>query len=90
MCASSNNDVTQVLVQNTLGLMTSMQTGISSLQSTVSTFINKQSVTGLDTNNNLDTLYNSLPGKIEQQSAQPGSPIPSQTNKRYEEMSYPI
>ena len=79
-CVSPNNDVSQVLVQNTLGLMTSMQTAISSLQSTVNTLINKQLVTGLDTQNNLDTFYNSMPVTREQHSAQPVSPIPSQTN----------
>ena len=89
-CVSSNNDVSQVLVQNTLGLMTSMQTAISSLQSTVNTLINKQSVMGLDTKNNLDTIYNSMPVTREQHSAQPASPIPSQTNNGVEQMSYPI
>ena len=42
---SSNNDVNALLVQNTLGMMTSMQTAISTLQSTVNTLITKQSVT---------------------------------------------
>ena len=77
---SSNNDVTQVLVQNTLGLMTSMQTAISSLQSTVNTLINKQSVTGLESKNNLDTFYKSMPVTTEQQSVQPVSPVLNQTN----------
>ena len=77
---SSNNDVTQVLVQNTLGLMTSMQTAISSLQSSVNTLINKQSVTGLESRNNLDTFYKSMPVTTEHQSAQPVSPVLNQTN----------
>ena len=53
---SSNNDV-NALVQNTLGMMTSMQTAISTLQSTVNTLITKQSVSGLETKNNLDKIY---------------------------------
>ena len=51
---SSNNDINALLVRNTLGMMTSMQTAISTLQSTVNTLITKQSVTGLETKNNLD------------------------------------
>ena len=72
-CVSSNDDVSQVLVQNTLGLMTSMQTAISLLQSTVNTLINKQSVLGLDTKSNLDKFYNSMPVTREQHSSQPVS-----------------
>ena len=52
---SYNNDV-NALVQNTLGMMTSVQTAISTLQSTVNTLITKQSVSGLETKNNLDIL----------------------------------
>ena len=79
---SSNNDVTQLLVQNTLGMMTSMQSAISSLQSTVNTLITKQSVTGTETKNNLDKFYNAMPVTTEQQ-VQPVTgltPIMSKTN----------
>ena len=68
---SSNNDVTQLLVQNTLGMMT-----------TVNTLITKQSVTGTETNNNLDKFYNAMPVTTEQQ-VQPVTgltPIMSKTN----------
>ena len=64
---SSNNDVTQLLVQNTLGMMTSMQSAISSLQFTVTTLVTKQSVTGTETKNNLDKFYNAMPVTTEQQ-----------------------
>ena len=79
---SSNNDVTQLLVQNTLGMMTSMQSAISSLQSTVNMLITKQSVTGTETKNNLDKFYNAMPVTTEQQ-VQPVTgltPIMSKTN----------
>ena len=79
---SPNNDVTQLLIQNTLGMMTSMQSAISSLQSTVNTLITKQSVTGTETKNNLDKFYNAMPVTTEQQ-VQPVTrltPIMSKTN----------
>ena len=76
---SSNNDVYALLVQNTLGMMTSMQTAISTLQSTVNTLITKQSVSGLETKNNLDKFYNAIPVTSEQQAVQPVTPM-SKTN----------
>ena len=60
--AASSNDVTTVLVQNTLGMMSTMQTAITSLQSTVNTLVAKQSATGPDPKNNLETFYNAVPG----------------------------
>ena len=72
---SSNNDVNALLVQNTLGMMTSMQTAISTLQSTVNTLITKQSATGLETKINLDKFYNAIPGTSEQQAVQPLTPM---------------
>ena len=77
---SSNNDVNALLVQNTLGMMTSVQTAISTLQSTVNTLITKQSVTGLETKNNLDKFYNAIPVTSEQQAVQSVTPIMSKTN----------
>ena len=76
---SSNNEVNALLVQNTLGMMTSMQTAISTLQSTVNTLITKQSVSGLETKNNLDKFYNAIPVTSEQQAVQPVTPM-SKTN----------
>ena len=76
---SSNNDV-NALVQNTLGMITSMQTAISTLQFTVNTLITKQPVSGLETKNNLDKFYNAILVTSEQQAVQPVTPIMSKTN----------
>ena len=77
---SSNNDVTQLLVQNTLGMMTSMQSAISSLQFTVTTLVTKQSVTGTETKNNLDKFYDAMPVTTEQQVQRAVTPVMSKTN----------